>query len=233
VSGVPSAPATSWSKNVDLPRPPSDRRFKQLTAIEAGRALYIDFEGEKDRPPVLLGILRRRGLGTAPTVYQVVVDAEFDSLGSNRLAYRDAVERVVARAERRDRRIVSWTEYDLNVVRRLGKDEPELVARFESRYANARRVAERWMNKLHPKDKPADGKLSGYLALIAYPLPPHAHGGQVGETIKALRPALRAGRELTSRQQQRWDELLDHNRHDCAGMRAICLRATHEIESAD
>ena len=36
--------------------------FKRLTEAEALRALYIDFEGEKGKPPVLLGV-HRRGRG--------------------------------------------------------------------------------------------------------------------------------------------------------------------------
>ena len=62
--------------------PPADRwHFKLLSAVEARRALYIDFEGEKDRPPVLLGVLRRPGMGAEPSVHQVVVDREFDFAG--------------------------------------------------------------------------------------------------------------------------------------------------------
>lgn len=211
----------------DMPNP-----FEQLSGTEASRALYIDFEGEKDKPPVLLGILRRRGMGPEPNVHQLVVDADFETLGLEGVAFKRAVERVVVRAERRGRRIVSWTEYDLEVVRRLRDEDPDLVARFEARYANAKRVAERWMNKLHRDDRPADGKLAGYLAAIAYEVPHGGRAGQVADTVKALRPTLQAGRPLTGRQRERWDELLEHNQHDCAGMKAICLRATREQESA-
>ena len=122
-------------------------------------------------------------------------------------------------------------EHDLEVVRRLREDEPELVARFEQRYVNALGLARRWANKFHPEDKPPDGKLAGYLALIDYEVPPGGAPGRVGNTIRALRPTLRGGRSLTPGQQRRWAELLEHNRHDCAGMRAVCLRAAHELES--
>jgi hypothetical protein len=210
-----------------MPKP-----FEQLSATEASRALYIDFEGEKDKPPVLLGILRRRGRGPAPSVHQLVVDEDFEGLGLDSVAFQWAVERVVIRAERRDRRIVSWTEYDLEVIRRLREEDPDLVARFEARYANAKRVAERWMNKLHRDDRPADGKLATYLAHIGYEVPHGGRPGQVGGTVKALRPTLQGGRSLTARQRQRWDELLEHNRHDCAGMRAVCLLATRELDEA-
>ena len=210
---------------------PADRHHvKLLSAAEALRALYIDFEGEKDKPPVLLGVLRRAGRGAAPSVHQVVVDREFDVAGPGARELRDAVEIVVMRAERGDRRIVSWSEHDLEVVRRLGDDEPELVARFERRYVNALALARRWAKVLHPEDKPADGKLSGYLSLIDYEVPTGAGPGRVGLTIRALRPTLRGGRWLTPGQRRRWAELLEHNRHDCAGMRAVCLRAARELE---
>jgi hypothetical protein len=212
--------------------PPADRHpFKRLSALEARRALYIDFEGETDKPPVLLGVLRRPGRGAEPYVHQDVVDREFEPAGPDARELRDAVEVVVMRAEHGDRRIVSWSEHDLEVVRRLGDDAPELVTRFERRYLNALGLARRWATVLHSEDKPADGKLAGYLALIDYEVPPGGAPGRVGKTIRALRPTLRGGRSLTPGQRQRWAELLEHNRHDCAGMRAVCLRAARELES--
>jgi hypothetical protein len=54
---------------------------RRLSASEALRALYIDFEGEKDRPPVLLGTLRRGGRGREPFVRQAVLDPLFGPLG--------------------------------------------------------------------------------------------------------------------------------------------------------
>lgn len=218
--------------SMETPRPSSDRAFGRLTEAEARRGLYIDFEGGKDELPVLLGVLRRRGKGAEPTVHQIVVDAEFEPAGPRLLGFRKAVEVVVVRAERRDRRIISWSEYDLNVVRTLRNDAPELVTRFERRYANARKVAARWMTNLHPEGKPSDGKLASYLALIEYEVPPGGRADRVGETIRMLRPTLRGGRHLTASQQRRWAELLEHNRHDCAGMRAVCLLGTRELESA-
>ena len=212
---------------------PSRNWFKTLTADEARRALYIDFEGQKDQPPVLLGILRRRGRADEPSVFQVVVDPDFEAAGPALRELRRAIEIVVIRAEAGDRRIVSWSEHDLEVVQRLRAEDPELVARFERRYANALAVAKRWANRLHREDKPANGELGGYLAMIGYAVPAGAGPGHIGDTIRALRPALSAGRPLASRQKARWSRLLSHNRHDCAGMRAVALLATAEIEAAE
>jgi hypothetical protein len=83
----------------------------------------------------------------------------------------DAIGNLVRRAEHRDRRIVAWSEHELDVVRGRCADDPDLVARFEARFANARAVAERWRNKRHDGDKPDPGRLVDYLGLIGYPLP--------------------------------------------------------------
>ena len=208
------------------------RSFRRLSAEEALRALYVDFEGGKDQPPVLLGV-HRRGRGARPYVQQDVVDAVFAGLVPRYLPLHDCVENVVRRAEHGDRRIVSWSEHDLKVVRTLRDEDPELVARFEARYANALEVAKRWRNKCHGGDKPEIGRLADYLALIGYPVPDDAEAGHVGDTIRALRPRLERGLALTAAQQARWDRLVEHNRFDCAGMRAVCLRATRELEAAE
>ena len=205
--------------------------FKHLSASEALRALYIDFEGGKDQPPVLLGI-HRRGRGSRPYVQQDVVDETFAGLVPRYLPLRDRVENVVRRAEHGDRRIVSWSQHDLNVVRTLGDEDPDLVARFEARYTNALAVARRWRNRVHDGFRPESGALGGYLSLIAYPVPVDAEAGHVGDTIRNLRPRLEQGLALTALQQARWDRLVEHNRFDCAGMRAVCIRATRELEAA-
>ncbi len=205
--------------------------FKRLSAAEALRALYIDFEGQKDQPPVLLGVLRRGGKGSTPFVHQDVVDKAFTSFSVPVMSLRGAVEKAVLRAERSGRRIVSWSQHDLEVVRTLRDDDPELVARFEGRYANALSVAKRWRNRCYGGVKPAIGRLADYLALIGYPVPDDAAPGQVGETIRVLRRPLEQGLPLTARQRSRWGHLVEHNRYDCAGMRRVCLRATQESEA--
>lgn len=156
----------------------------------------------------------------------------FAGLVPRYLPLRDAVENVVQRAEHGDRRIVSWSELDLNVVRTLGGADPELVARFEARYCNARAFAEYWRNRLHAGVKPETGRLADYLALIGYVVPADAEPGHVGDTIRALRPRLQGDLPLTAAQRIRWDRLVEHNRFDCAGMRAVCLIATRELDAA-
>ena len=205
--------------------------FKRLTEAEALRALYVDFEGEEDEPPILIGV-HRRGRGARPFVHQDSLDEAFASLAGSSMTLRAAVTKVVQRAERRDCRIVAWSEHELRIVSTLETDDPELVARFTARFANARAVAERWRNKIYAGRKPALGRLADYLTLIEYVIPADATGGDVGETIRDLRRRFERGLGPTVKQLERWDRLVEHNRFDCVGMRRVCLRATRELDAA-
>lgn len=98
----------------------TERQFKQLSVAEARRALYIDFEGVTGKPPVLAGTLRHRGRGAEPIVHQVVVDATFALAGPEARSFDAAIEIVVERAASQDRRIVAWSEHELDVVRGAG-----------------------------------------------------------------------------------------------------------------
>ena len=202
--------------------------FERMTNAEALRALYVDFEGEKDKTPVLLGV-HRRGGSDRPHVHSHVMDAAF-AWGANVTSLHDAVLNVVMRAEKGDRRIVAWTEHELKIVRTYLDEDPELVRRFEARFANAKRLAERWRNRLHGGDKPTDGRLASYLAHVRYEVPAEGAPGDVGETIRKLRATSPRGNALTALQVERWRRLVEHNRHDCIGMRRLTLMATEALD---
>jgi hypothetical protein len=208
-----------------------------LALEDARRALYIDFEGRKDQPPILLGCTRRARVHSDLSVWQAITDPQFESLaradGLESLTLADAVARILVRAEAKDRLIVAWSQYELDVV---GEYAPEHLDRFAARYVNARTFAVRWRNKCHAGARPDSNTLADYLELIGYRVPDGAGPGRAGETIGILERALDAGRtadSLTDNQRRRWRDLREHNWHDCAGMRSICLIAADGIASAD
>jgi hypothetical protein len=212
-------------------------RTKHLTSDEARHALYIDFEGRKLEPPVLLGCTRRSRVGSETSVWQAITDPVFRPLaeadGLELLALADAVERILQRAERRDRLIVAWSRHERDVIEQYC---PQHLERFDARFVNARAFAERWRNKVHGGEKPAPGRLVAYLEVIGYGVPTEAAPDRVGVTIDRLRGPLSRGRtvpELTDNQRQRWRDLRSHNRHDCTGMRSICVLAADEVAAAD
>ena len=108
--------------------------------------------------------------------------------------------------------------------------------RFEARFRNAREFAVRWRNKCHDGRRPPTNTLADYLALIGYRVPERAGPGRVGETIEILQRVLLRGRrvsDLTDKQLRRWDDLREHNRHDCTGMRQVTILAADEIAEED
>lgn len=213
-------------------------RSARLTPGEARRALYVDFEGRRGKPPVLLGCAHRPGRGETPWVWQAVVDPLFRPLANADdlplLALPDAVERILQRAEANDAAIVAWSEHELRVVRE--HCPAPLVDRFERRFVNARKVAARWTSALPPEERPASQRLADYLAFIGHRVPDGAGPGQAGDAIRILGAALERGRGaagLTHRQRLRWAQLRAHNRYDCAGMRRVCLAAARDLESRE
>lgn len=202
------------------------KQSKQMTAAEARTAFYVDFEGGQDQPPVLMGYLRKG------PVQQQVVDRVFKVAGPEFLELRQAVSTLVTRAQKQDRRIVSWSEHDLEIIRGL-TNEPGLVRAFEARYANGRALAARWASLMNDVVKPADGDLENYLPLVGFEVPDHAGPGRVGKTLRSVGPSLTAGRTLTAPQAAAWADLLEHNRYDCEGLRAVCIRAASDLERFD
>lgn len=213
---------------------PVAAKFARLTHAEALRALYIDFEGEKGRVPALLGV-HRRGQGDRPHVEQDLIIGTFAS--ADRDTATDALERsvrkLVQRAESGDRRIVAWSEHELMVIRRDLSEHPRLIDRFEKRFANARVIARRWRNKCHDGTKPPTASLPDYLELLGYKVPDDAVGGDVGATLRDIRKRFDQGKLPTPGQVERWERLIEHNRHDCIGMRKVCLTATAEMDALD
>lgn len=224
--------ASSWHR----PGMSKSTTISTLTPKQARRALYVDFEGRMKSAPVLLGCTRKSGIKAIPMVWQAVTDRHFESLaghdGIEMLELADAVERILQRAEARNRLIVAWSEHELDVVRDYC---PEKLGRFQSRYVNARYVAVHWRNKCHDGQKPASNRLSAYLALIGHEVPGTAGPGNVGTTIARLRKSLdkaSSGASVTANQWDRWGDLREHNRHDCAGMRKVCLIAATEVAAS-
>ena len=202
------------------------KRHEHLTESEARRALYVDFEGPKDGPPVLIGILRKR-------VQQYVVDAMFAPAGPDYVELLAAVRGLVARAEKKDRRIVSWSEHDLRIVKALEALDHDLVKAFEARWVNGLRLAERWASRSGGVKRPRYSSLENYLDLIGFSVPITAEPGHVGDTIRQMYPTLEGGRRITKNQSGHWANLLEHNRFDCVGLETICVRAASDIERQD
>lgn len=202
------------------------RQSEQITAADARTAFYVTFAGAPGRAPVLMGSLRKGG------VQQVVVDPVFAPAGPTFVGLREAVSGVVTRAQKQDRRIVAWSDDDIDIVRSL-TNEPGLIRAFEARYADGRAIAARWAERTNGIDRPAADELGLYLAPIRLDGPETAGSGRVAKALRSLRPSLEAGRMLTEHQAAAWADVLEQNRFACEGLRALCIRAATDLERID
>jgi hypothetical protein len=211
------------------------RKSKRLwpTPAESRSALYIDFEGRKDKPPVLLGRTRRSKVKHSRSVKQVITDESLRPLGEAEglevLSLADAVDRILRRAETQGRHIVAWSNHELDIVELYC---PEHTDRLRRRYVNARTLMVNWRNSRHGGAKPDTNELQDYLRYLGYEVPESAGPLRAAKSIEILQNALAKGRsvdELTPTQRARWTDLIDHNDHDCAGMRRIFIRAADEM----
>jgi len=233
----------AWSRRVTIgsiddphedPRLGKAARHNRLSSKEARRALYIDFEGRKAAAPVLIGCTQRAGKRSEPRAWQAITDARFEPLAHDGeiqlLSLPDAVERILERAEAKDRLIVAWSEHELDVVT---EHCPQHLGRFQARFVNARTFAVHWRNAVHGGRKPATNELADYLRLIGYEVPEGAGPGRAADTIRIVGQALEKGRGidgLTDNQRRRWQALRDHNLHDCRGMKKVCVLAAEELD---
>lgn len=216
-----------------------------LTFAEAQRAIYIDFECLKGRPPkpphpALLGVL----VGSdAESFGQFIIDERLApcKVANKRCRVQTApaaVDTLVDEATKGKRRIVGWSFFDRE---RLIEACPGRKADINALYVNALHVARPWRQAIHPGfpieredsfapkhtlDKYAT--LAGYKGAAAFRKATPAKW--IRHTLKRLAGTNGRYRQTTDQTKRDWHKLLDYNRHDCLALRHIVLKASREME---
>ena len=216
----------------------------RLSRHEVDQAIYIDFEGQTDKHPVVLGILAagclllgddERSLEPDDVEQYIVADSFHDIASGTELPMepiQSVVSDLVSYAEENNSVLIGWSNHEAEVVSKYCS--PQLAARFTAVYRSAIPTARSWRTAKSPgrftrsAGQPTN-RLSAYLSMIGYKVPP-AHGtGRTGVTLGRLAAQIAKGRsfaELPPRLRARWRNLLGHNRHDCLGLREVCRAAT-------
>jgi hypothetical protein len=214
---------------------------RRLSSREAREAVYVDFEGNADEPPFLLGILRAQGQLT--TFEQVVVsDKQKWSLpGLDRKPLlierlEKSIVKLLAMARAERRLIAAWSTHELDVIRTWCVLQPDDAEFLAAAYRNCIPVARSWKARCYPdlvfgRDTfGGRNRLYRYLDLIRYEIPSHLGREQTGQRLSHVTSQLeRRGLrfdDLTPVAKRKWRLLLDHNRHDCYGLKALMEQAT-------
>jgi hypothetical protein len=215
-----------------------------ITPTEARRAIVIDFEGTMKDPASLLGV-HIDGHHHVVVVEEQLADAATHRVLGIDISYGTLVETlddIRRRAQHEGRRVFAWSEREIDEI--LVTVDGDDADWWQANLENARPIAKRWRNRhgfVLPTIPTADpyrstaNPLAAYLALIGYQVP-KVHGpGHTGQRIKDVRIQLaRRGRfsALTAVAKGKWTKLLQHNRHDCAGLHALLVEIADTTPSA-
>jgi hypothetical protein len=194
----------------------------KITATELARAIFVDYEGNIDRPPTLLG-WRTDGI-----THGAIVEEAFSTCSNRYRAKQVAfqphqrlVKDLLTQACDEDRVIVSWSEHDLNLLKAvLPQKEHALLL---CRYRNAIPTAKAWYRKSMLERAP-QGDLTFFCHLLGFPVPLRYGTGKVGQGLRLLRGQLQEGRlydELTPKARASWVVVVKHNDLDLRAMEYV------------
>lgn len=197
-----------------------------LSSVEVERGIYIDYEGNIDKAPTLLG-WRVDGVNHA-----AIIEPAFATCARRfRAKYVEFMEhsilakQLLLQASAQGRLIFSWSEHDLKLMHAvLSQDEQEQSTLL---YKNAIKPARSWYWKKNKVVAP-DGSLSFFCDNTGFNVPERFGVGIVGSGLRLIRSQLTAGRDyadLTPKARSSWVTIVRHNRLDLEGMEHV-LRAT-------
>jgi hypothetical protein len=140
----------------------------------------------------------------------------------------ETLDRLIDLSNRERRHVVSWSTYDRAVIRSWSSHQA-------FRYRNAIPTARRWRagrSSLHPGDEEVvfeQQDLGSYLRFIGYEVPEevrHGAGAWIANVRERLANADGSYEAMSPGGKRDSQRLLEHNRHDCFGMREVMLMAT-------
>ena len=207
---------------------PSDKAVHGVISQEgAARAIYVDFEGFKDKPPCLLGILVEGALE------QVVLDRRLCAAAGASRCRQSSIEVVagelMTRCRSEGRIVVGYSQHERRMFWQYAGID------FFEEYRDARMIANRWWNKCHKGAKRIDNTLKSYLEAIGCPMPASLGTGNTTARLKAVIEMLERRlryQDLTPSAKAKWRDLLAYNRHDCRGMKKLVIRPAWGLDAA-
>ena len=194
----------------------------KIRVDEISRAIFIDYEGNIDRDPTLLG-WRLDGQSHAAILEEVFATCSdrYRAKDIHLKSHKQLARDLLSQAYDEDRVLVSWSEHDLRVINQILSTKDQ--ERFASRYRNAITTARSWHYKAMEKRAPV-GDLSYFCQLLGFPVPKKYGTGKVGHGLRLIRNQLNEGREypeLTPKARASWVAVVKHNELDLRSMEFV------------
>lgn len=203
-----------------------------ITPAEAERAIYLDYEGNMDRPPTLVGWMVDGALQGA------IVEPGFATCaGRWRVKHigvchhAERISRLINLAQEENRLIVSWSEHDHRIM--SNALDSTCRERLDQVYRNAIPTARRW-HWYTSSTRAVNGSLAYFLDVMGYPVPTMYGPNVVGDGLRLIRKQLEEGRgyqALTPKAREGWRAVVKHNMHDLQGMEWVTTVASNAMSA--
>ena len=202
-------------------------KINSISVEEATRGIYLDFEGFKDHSPSIIGIFHNNQF------QQIVLDPKLKSAAEERSLPQgelvDVIKRLLLECEANHRSLIAFSTHELNVIRTYCDID------VTDKYKNALKFVKRWKWRFHRDIELERKSLDQFLGLpmIHYGVPKHLGKGNATKRLKAVIDMLEKRGDfssLTPVKKAQWTKLLDYNKHDVLGLRALVVHASAEME---
>lgn len=193
-----------------------------LNLQQLQKAIFVDYEGNKERPPTLLG-WRIDGETFCAIVEPLFSPCErkYHAKYVVALDHRELVSELVKRAVDEQRCIVTWSQHDLHVMNTvLGAAMLKPLAKV---YRNALATARPWYRNEYGRTAEV-ASLSHFCELLGLRVPERFGTGIVGTNLGLIRKQLNEGRgygKLTPNARRGWVSVVRHNEYDLLNMEEV------------
>ena len=220
-----------------------------LSPDEAQRAIYIDFEGSKDKEPAILGSLWAYGKTPTDDKLRCVHDIHHPSLRSivdeielshddlkdyqqHSRSIEQSLNALLLLAQAQDRLLVSWSPSEfLRIGEYVSSD---LFTLFQHTYRDGKATAMAWSEQEGEPVAKGSNTLVHYFKATDYPVEPEVYG--LGKTTQRLNSVINGVKNkgsyeaLIDSQKENWGNLLIHNFYDCHGLRHVTKFAATALQ---
>ncbi len=208
---------------------------RPITGEHAQRDIYLDFEGNMDKAPAIVGV-RIDGstehviLDESMAPYAGLTNAKYQV---QVVALETVLSSIRERSHHENRLVFGFTMHEAMIVDTYCPDEI-LAQWFAENYINAKKPIDRWIRtrvRAGEVPEPPDRSLMSSMATIGISYKPGAGVGVVGPTLKRLRAQLGNKGDVTlmSRGTKiHWWKVLSHNSTDLEATQALLQRAVAE-----
>ena len=194
----------------------------RLNAEDVQQAIFIDYEGNIDKPPTLLGW---RLMGeTHASIIEAAFTVCANRYGAKSVEFQDHATlalHLIELAEQEGRKLVSWSEHDFRVMAAVLSESDQV--RLRTVYVNAIRTSRPW-HYLTQGKAAKDASLAYFSQLLGFAIPTRYGLGLVGQGLRLIRLQINEGRTyaaLTKSARASWVSIVKHNRFDLAAIEFV------------